>query len=437
MYTSFIGKRFLKQYNEQEGTNLSAKEFFTHIQFPVFFNSDKHLMHVHGSTFFQKVGKNDLLIGENEPIIRLQRLHRDIAFGKKSGSTYVGYAAEKITEVSSGQVTSLECKIDEQEIYASWIGEGLSLGVTGGLLLINEPEILWFIFKGWKIYRMYLDQTPNLKVNQIETWNGQWLYHIATHLNSDFQPPISGDPEETGLLFIPTISWIKEIFALARLIPNKIIIGNAYVLSKTNSTYGFVKIYLPDVRKLFDLRDKLFIDKTQSILSDFEIENLSTFYNFKSACKLGTIGLRAMEPARLREYMPKGSVLYAQGTEYKFSDKESYINYQLFKIWIIAMVNKTELLTLANNVAGALLDFEKSDERGKKVFSTLSQEVRESENLTAFIDKLTRILNHLPSHADVFKEVVEQILNMPTDNFALFVTLIRFEYAFKKSKNNN
>ena len=100
------------------------------------------------------------------------------------------------------------------------------------------------------------------------------------------------------------------------------------------------------------------------------------------------------------------------------------------------MLNKTELLNLASNVAGALSDFEKFDERGKKVFSTLSQEVRESGNLKTFIDNLTQVLNHLPANADVFREVVEQVLKMPSDNFPLFVTLIRFEYAYKKSKNN-
>jgi hypothetical protein len=143
-----------------------------------------------------------------------------------------------------------------------------------------------------------------------------------------------------------------------------------------------------------------------------------------------------MEPAKLREYMPKGSILYAQGKEYKFSDQESFINYQLFKIWIIAMLNKTELLKLATGVACALFEFEKTEERGKTVFSTLSREVREAGNIKIFIDKLTEVLSNKPTNIDVFKEVVEKVLKMPSDSFPLFATLIRFEYAYQKSKNN-
>lgn len=57
MYTSYIGKKFLKLYNEKERLNLSAKDFFNTVLFPLFFNDDRHFMHVHGSTFFQKVSE--------------------------------------------------------------------------------------------------------------------------------------------------------------------------------------------------------------------------------------------------------------------------------------------------------------------------------------------------------------------------------------------
>ena len=438
MYTSYIGKKFLKLYNEKEGKNLSAEDFFVKIQFPIFFDDEKHLLHVHGSTFFQKVSKDDLSGAKKESIVRLERLQKDISQGKKSGSTYVGYAAEKITEVTSGQLSNINPEIDKQELYSSWIGEGLSLGVRGELILFDNEELLWQIFQGWKVYRKYLNQTPNLKARQIETWNGQFIY--STFLNSyespyDFNPPIGGDEEESGVLSIPTIPWIKLIFALSKVFPKISFIGNAYVLSKINSSYGFVKVFLPEIRKIYELRDEIFLNQSDTILSDEEINSLSSFYNFKEACKLGTIGLKSIEPAKLREYMPKGSVLYAQGKEYKFSNEESYTNYKLFKIWIIAMLNKTELLNLASDVAKALSEFElpKPDDRGKKVLSTLSQEVRESSNLRLFIDKLTEVLNHAPANADVFKNVVEEVLKMPSDNFPLFVTLIRFEYAYLKS----
>lgn len=98
---------------------------------------------------------------------------------------------------------------------------------------------------------------------------------------------------------------------------------------------------------MYELRDTIFIKENETVLSDKEIEQLSTFYNFKNACQIGTIGLhKALEPAKLREYMPKGSILFAQGKEFKFANEESFINYQLYKIWITAMLNKTDLLNL-------------------------------------------------------------------------------------------
>lgn len=441
MYTSYIGKKFLKLYNEQEGTSFSAEQFFTEIQFPTFFDSDKHLMHVHGSTFFQSISDNKIKESGNEPLARIKRLQDDIFNGKISGSTYVGYAAGEVTAVTSGQVSSIDYEITKEEIYLSWIGQGLAIGLKGGLLFIDDERIFRLLFKGWKLYRKHHDQTPNLKPRQIETWNGQWLSFCSQFKSIDsideyqFQIDIDTTDKEGGVNSIATIPWVKIVFALSKMYGNKTFTAQAFVSSKTNTTYGFVNIYLQEIRKMFELRDNLFFNG-ESVLKEEEIEALTTFYSFREACKLGTIGLKAIEPAKLREYMPKGSFLYAQGKEYKFSNEESFMNYKLFKIWIITMLNKTELLKLATGVAGALLDFEKSDERGKKVFSTLSQNVRESGNLKTFIDKLTEVLNHLPSNADVFKEVVEQVLKMPSDNFPLFITLIRFEYAYKKSKNN-
>lgn len=373
MYTSYIGRKFLKLYNDREGKNLSAREFFDDVLFPLFFDDDKHLMHVHGSTFFQKIGKEDINGGKKESLIRLARLHNDVSQGRKSGSTYVGYAAENVTEVTSGQVTSLDCMIDEEEIYASWIGQGFAVGLKGGLLLINEDEILWIIFTGWRFYRKFISQTPNIKSRQIETWNGYWLWHSTSHsdldsLGDNVEVPIGNESEETGSSAIITMPWIKIVFSLSKVLPNKIITGYAYVLSKMNSTYGFIKIILPDVQKMYEMRDVLFINESETVLSDKEIEELSTFYNFKSACQLSTIGLKAFEPDKLREFMPKGSILYAQGKEFKFSTEESFLYYQIYKIWIIAMLNKTELLNLASRIASALIELETADERGKRFF---------------------------------------------------------------------
>lgn len=438
MYTSYIGKKFLNAYNKKENSNYTAEEFFDKEFFPLFFNNEKHLMHVGNSPFFQKPREEDVKKHGNKYLAQYYNLKTAIVNDVPNMSIYVGSSAKDVGGTTSGQVSDINVAIDKNEMYASWLGEALGIGISGGLvLLIDEPDILFTLYSGWKQYRKFLEQTPGAKDKQIETWNGHWLWHNyqkSFDIENQWNSSNIKTSDVQGNIAIPTLDWIKIIFALSRRFPNKIIMAYAYNLSQTNTTLGFINLYLPDVRKIYELRDKIFIDETESVLSDNDIETFSTYYYFRDACKFGTIGLKAIEPAKLREYMPKGSIQFAQGKEYKFNNKESYINYKIYKIWITAMLNKTELLKLASDVAKSLVELEKISDRGKKVSDTISQEVRESANLKLFIEKLTNVLNIAPDNADLFKSVIEEALKMPSDNFPLFITLIRFEYAYLKSK---
>lgn len=440
MYTSYIGKQFLKLYNEREGKTFTAEEFFNEVFFDLFFTDSHHLIHVSNSPFFQKPKEEDVKKHGSKSLAQHHNLKKKLKSGLPSGAIFVGYAAEEIQATTSGQLTNINFRIDAEEMYASWIGEALGIGVSGGfVMLINEPEVLWCLFQGWQYYRQYIHQTPNLKDKQIETWNGHWLYHsFDSNYNSDdpWENLRLETTETLGNIAIPTNAWSKVIFALSKKYSGKTLTAYAYNLSQTNTTLGFINLYLPEVRKMYELRDAIFLAEISTVLRDKQIENLQTFFNFKSACKLGTIGLKALEPANLRTYMPKGSVLYAQGKDFKFSDEQSYYDYQLHKLWIIAMLNKTELLNLASEVAKALSDFENKDKdnnRGKTNSSQEAKNVRETKNVRDFIDELTVILSKSPVNANTFRQVVEQVVKMPPDNFPLFVTLIRFEYQYLKS----
>lgn len=438
MYTSYIGKKFLKLWNEREGKNKSAKDFFDEEMYPIFFNSNRHLMHVHGSSFFQKLSKSLKDSGKSEHLLRLERLHSNIESGKISGSTYVGYAAENIQETTSGQVTSMNREIEADEIYASWIGEGLGIGLSGGIILIAEDEVLMTLFAGWKLYRKYIQQTPNLKDKQIETWNGHWLHHA---LSEDFDPE---DPmyefdltteNVQGKIAIPTIEWTRIIFSLSRKFPASIITAYAYILSKTNTTLGFVNLFLPEVRSFAEIKDVLFLNTQEHELTEKELEHLEPFFSFKNACATGAIGLKVLEPDKLRMYMPTGSVPYAQGREYKFTDSQSFYNYQIFKTWIIAMLKKTELLELAAKVAQALHSHENtngSGSRGKTGASQFSKEFLKTKSLPDATKKLTSLLDEVPEQKEMIRQVLVELLEMPKDQFPLFITLIGFEYSYQK-----
>jgi hypothetical protein len=439
MYTSYIGKKFLKLYNEKSGTELSAEVFFNDYFFELFFTDEAHLMHVGNSPFFQKPKEDDVKKYGSKSLAQLENLKQNILNDVPNMSIFVGAAARDIGGTTSGQVSSIAVDIDIDEMYASWIGEALAIGVNGGfVMLIDESEILWKLYEGWKYYRDYISQTPNVKDKQIETWNGQWIYHCLSNCFDEAFPFDNLNIETTevqGNVAIPTQPWSKIVFSLSKKYPNNVLTVYAYNLSQTNTTLGFINLYLKEVHEMYELRDQLFLNEKETILSDTQIEQLSTFYNFKSACQFGTIGLKTLEPAKLREFMPKGSVQYAQGKDFKFNNEESYFNYKLYKIWITAMLNKTELLKLASEIAKSLIDLEGKEERGKKVLSTLSGEVRNAKNLITFIDKITEVLDELPDSGESMKATVEQVLKMPSDNFPLFITLIRFEYTYQKAKN--
>jgi len=440
MYTSYIGKKFLRLYNEKEGKDLSASRFFEEVFFPLFFTDTSHLMHVSNSPFFQKPRDEDVKKYGGKSWAQFNNLQKKLASNVPSGAVFVGYAAEEIQATTSGQLTSIDFGIDAEEMYASWIGEALGIGVSGGfVMLLSEPDILWSLYQGWQYYRQYLQQTPNLKDKQIETWNGHWLYHsFAGSYDADdpWQNLSIETSEVLGSVAIPTNLWSKVVFALSRKYPDQTLTAYAYNLSQTNTTLGFINLYLPEVRKMYEFRDAIFLSAQTSILNDKQIERLQTFFNFKGACKMGAIGLKALEPAHLRTYMPKGSVPFAQGKDFKFSNEDSFLDYQLYKLWIIAMLNKTELLELASLMAQALRTFETpaANNRGITEKARLAEELRTASNLKTFIDKTTEMLQTNPENADTFRQVVMQVLKMPADSFPLFATLIRFEYQYLKSK---
>ena len=446
MYTSYIGKKFLALYKEkyQKTEDYSAQQFFDEVMFPLFFDDEKHLMHVSNSPFFQKPRQEDVDKCGSNSLAQYAKLKNAIENEPPNMSIYVGFAAKDMGGTTSGQLTDMDFKTNSEDIYASWIGEALAVGVSGGfVVLIDEPEILLAVFEGWQHYRKYLQQTPNLKDKQIETWNGQWLCHRLSKRYKEERPFDNFEVETAdvmGKLAIPTKQWSQVVFILAQRYPNKVFTAYSYNLSQTNTTLGFINLYLPEISEIYELRDKLFIDNKDTILKDEQIEKLETFFNFKNACKLGSIGLKSIEPAKLRDYMPKGSMEYARGEEFKFINENSYINYSLYKLWMIAMLNKTELLDLATRLAKTLLDLEakrRKDEknRGKTTLFQDIEEVKSAKNLRSFIEALTPLIEG--SNADLFVNVVEQVLKMPVDNFPLFITLVKFEYAYLQSKDNN
>jgi len=443
MYTSYIGKIFVDLYNNKLNQEHTPESFFENVMFPLFFNDEKHLMEVHNSSFAKQMKVSKALIKEhpskNNNEIRLLRLQKAISTEEPYGGTFVGYAAKDITRETSGQMTDLpEYQISKNEMYASWVGQALAIGVSGGyVFLLNDDDILWKLFCGWEHYRKFLSQTPNLKDRQIETWNGNWLAHAVSN-KFDLAKPFIGfsiyQENVLGKLAVPTIAWSEIFFSLSKFMNQKEIVINVYKLSQTNSNLGFINVFLHEVKKPIEYKHVIFDFKDfKNEITEEDILKFETFYNFRSACQLGTIGLKALEPKGLRAFMPKGSMPFAQGNELNFKKEESYFLYEIYQIWIMATLNKTQLLELASRTASILHNIEGLDERGKKQMTTLSTETRESKNSKQFIENLAKIVDVVKVEDKVvIKDVVQETLAMPSDNFPLFITLIRFEYNYLK-----
>lgn len=437
MYTSYIGKKFLDYYKKeyQKPDDYTAERFFDEVMFPLFFDDEKHLMHVGNSPFFQKSTSIDINSYGTEAKAKYARFKSKLKDKDVGGEMLVGYGSSDLSATTSGQLSEMNIIIDREEIISSWIGQALAFGVSGGIaILIDKKELLLLLFHGWTEYRKLLKSTPSVKDRQIETWNGNYL---KLKLNNSEMKISSSDleiKETLGKIAIQTIDWSKLIFELTLKYPREIILAYCYILSQTNLTLGFINLFLPDIEEMWELKDKIFINNQDGELSDKLIDSLITQYSFRQACERGTIGLHSLEPKGLRQYMPKGSYQYSAGKELKIKDEKSKIEFYLYKLWITAMLKKSELLDLAREIAKEIKQSEsKNANRGKTTESKKSEDILDSYSKKMFIEKLELILNK--DNADNFRNNLLAILELPQDVFPLFITLIKFEYSYLSNKS--
>ncbi|WP_157487490.1 hypothetical protein [Desulfosarcina sp. BuS5] len=142
-----------------------------------------------------KKGQKVHLLSEEERRDKLNEFFVKAKTETPDSSFAIGFPASELKEfaTTSGLVSDLEIPADESDIYYSWIGSGLGLGVSGGVtIFFTESEILLKIYEGWRVYRNFLnDETLNkLAPNKINSWNGQWLncvYNKKNKTNFDFE----------------------------------------------------------------------------------------------------------------------------------------------------------------------------------------------------------------------------------------------------------
>jgi hypothetical protein len=437
MIAANIGKIFLDAYNEKYQSNYSAKEFFVEKYYTIFFNHNKYMMSAGNSPLENpKISWDKMRTGQipyetvEKRNDRFTKTVDKIDAGPADASIAIGFPTLDLTATTSGQVTNLDLPIKTDDIYLSWIGSGLGIGVQSGLsLFFSNKQILLDLFEGWQVYRDYLNSTPGLRGNQINTWNGQWIAHRYNKLSYDAANPTAlfnpfGAMKDGGME-VNTQLWTKVLIGIARNYPETSLTAYVYSLGQMNITIGFIPFELPRIRQPFELYDKYFgTTKLEQVEQLF-----GTAIGFTKACQMGAIGVNALEPKGFRDSMDKGVV-----PKYNPNDEEKTINFNTYQIWLLAMLNNEQLWEKAQQIATTLNTYSLSDKNAKKVKSQEVTNLLASVNKKQFIESLIEIVKGSPE-TDQLAEIAEIIHTMPIDNVPYFLTLIRFQYAVVNKKS--
>lgn len=432
MITTAIGRMFLEIYNETYGTNYDARTFFVEKFYPLFFDHNKYMMTGGNSPLENpKLSWEKMIRGSVTYETAEQRKQRFVKLMTKIDecepdmSIARGFSSADVLATTSGQVTDMDLSLREDDVFLSWLGDGLGVGVQGGFsILFCDKSILMDVFKGWKYYRLMLDNTQNAKGNQINTWNGKWLSHYYNDDMYDESNPIQGldvfTQNKDGILNIETLNWTDVLVKLAQKDKAKQLMGAIYSIGQTNTTIGFIPFELDKIRKPRQLYKQLFAN----IKGKQNVDGLwGTAFGFRTACTKGVIGVEAMEPKGLRPYITRGTMPKTAKNE------EQTINYNVYKTWLLAMLNNDALWDKSQQLAHLLM--EASTDKSKEISTkskNLVNNVLGSTNKKQFINCITEIVP-LVSDKKTLTDIVRDIHNMPNDNVPYFLTLLRFQYA--------
>lgn len=435
MITATIGKIFLEAYNKKHSTNYDAKSFFVDVYHPLFFDSNKYLQWVTNSPFVQmKKGQKVETLTSNERKEKLQEFIAKVDVSRSPDSSIApGYPAseEKEFATTSGQVTNLDLSVSKDDYYLSWIGSSLGIGLQGGLsILFSNPEILLDIFEGWKLYRKALDENQKLKGNQVNTWNGQWLTHRYDKGNYFAEQPMAGfSPFETskeGMMSIATQTWTKLLIGITRQFSSPKMMGYVYSFGQTNTTLGFIPFNLEHIRRPIELYQRLFGEDEGR-----KAEELwGTEKGLRACCQKGAIGIEAMQPKGLKQYMTAD-----KGVKLPKYDEKQIISFHTYQIWLLAMLNNQEMWDKSLEFAKALKSYAESGKKGRTTNSRQIDEVLGATNKRSFMEALSNIASDIAGIESI-QDIAMTVNSMPTDNVPYFLTLVRFHAAALNNPNN-
>lgn len=117
-----------------------------------------------------------------------------------------------------------------------------------------------------------------------------------------------------------------------------------------------------------------------------------TAIGFKTACTYGAIGIKALEPKGLRDYVyPKGNKAPKQPQVPK--NENELTNFNVYKIWIYAMLNNNDLWEKSQELAELLN--EASCNKNKSISTkpkNLIEAILNATNKKLFIEAASEVI---------------------------------------------
>lgn len=149
---------------------------------------------------------------------------------------------------------------------------------------------------------------------------------------------------------------------------------------------------------------------------------------------MGSIGVEAMEPKGLRDYMPNNDK--TKKISYSENNDEQKIKFETYKIWLLAMLNNEQLWDKSLEFANVLLQYESGAGKAKTDRTNSVKTLLGSVTAKQFLQNLIPIIEQDKDNNSKYENMGKEIHFLPRDNFSYFNTLVRLQYAFLNNKNN-
>lgn len=428
MITAAIGRIFLSAYNERYSTDYDAKRFFVEVYFPLFYGHGKYLMSAGNNPLENpKISWGKMLTGEipyendQQRQHRLDRLMENASNGGPSTDNAIGFASSDPLSITAGQTTNINFGMGQEDALYSWFGASLGIGVKGGYsILFSNKQILMDIYDGWQYYRDIIDNTAMQRGNQVNTWNGQWLRHRYGREYNEKRPLANMNIttiDNKGIISVDTTSWTQVLIGISRHFKNNMqLMGYIYNFGQTNTTLGFYPFLLNHIRRPVELYQKLF-----GLSEGIKAETLwGTERGLSKCCQAGAIGLRAMEPKALKGTKDNSKL------RCNFDNEKEKLNFNTYKIWLMALLNSKEMWDESLEFAKVLQDYLSNS--GKRLNTARNNKVDKlltSRGKHTFIAAATEMMDD-EQIAESLSKIVQDVHMMPDNNVPYFITLIRF-----------